>query len=215
MRSVALVDDHVLLRQGLAGLVKTFPGFTVCFEADNGKQFVQKLQQSDELPTAVLVDIHMPVMDGFATAAWLKKNHPDIKVLALSMSDEEDIIIKMLQSGAHGYILKNSTPEELQQALESVITKGFYMNDLLSVNLLNVVSKKKTSNTTDTSDLNKREIEFLEWCATDLSFIEIADKMNLSVKTLDFYKRSIEKKTGASGRVSMVKFAIKSGIVQP
>ncbi len=214
MKSVALVDDHVLLRQGLASLVNTFPDYQVCFEADNGRQFIDKLKTVEEKLDAVLVDIHMPVMNGFETVSWLSKNHPQIKVLALSMSDEQDVIIKMLQSGAHGYILKNTTPDELHQALEAVITKGFYMNDLVTINLLSAVTKRQV-NQADTSDLNEREMEFLKLCSTDLSLIEIADKMNLSVKTMDFYKSSIEKKTGIKGRISLVKFAIKSGIVQP
>jgi DNA-binding NarL/FixJ family response regulator len=214
MKSVALVDDHVLLRQGLANLVNTFPGYNVCFEADNGRQFVEKIKNSVTKPNAVLVDIHMPIMDGFETAAWLRKNHPNIKVLALSMSDEQEVIIKMLQAGAHGYILKNTTPDELHQALDTIINKGFYMNELVTLNLLSAVTKRPVE-AFDTSDLNEREVEFLRLCATDLSLNEIADAMNLSVKTMDFYKKSIEKKTGISGRISLVRFAIKSGIVEP
>lgn len=214
MKSVALVDDHVLLRQGLANLVNTFTGYNVCFEADNGKQLIDKMKSAGTIPDAILVDIHMPVMDGFQTAAWLRKNHPSVKVLALSMSDEQDVIIKMLQAGAHGYILKNTTPDELQQALETIISKGFYMNDLVTLNLLSAVTNQPVDKI-DISELNERELEFLRLCATDLSLNEIADSMHLSVKTMDFYKKSIEKKTGVSGRISLVKFAIRSGIVQP
>jgi len=215
MKSVALVDDHVLLRQGLASLVNTFDGYQVCFEADNGRQFIDKLSGT-EPPVAVLVDINMPIMDGFETAAWIKANHPGIKILALSMSDEEEVIIKMLQAGAHGYILKNSTPEELQQALDAVIRRGYYMNDLVGSNLITALSKEPAKeDETDLSVLNDRELEFVRLSCTDLSYVEIADKMNISIKTIDFYKNNIEKKIGIKNRVTLALFAVKCGLVKP
>ncbi len=123
MNAVALIDDHILLRQGLATLVNSFPGYKVAFEADNGQQLVEKMKMAHP-PAAVLLDINMPLMDGFETASWLKQHHPGVKILALSMSDEEETIIKMLQCGAHGYVLKNTTPDELQHALDTVMKKG-------------------------------------------------------------------------------------------
>lgn len=214
MKSIVLVDDHVLLRQGLASLVSTFDGYTVSFEADNGKQFIEKLQHSS-LPDAVLVDINMPVMNGFETAEWIKKNHPQIRILALSMSDEEDVIIRMLQSGAHGYILKNATPEELQEALEAVIKRGYYMNELVGSNLIQALSKEPQKESgIDLSVLNERELDFIRLSCTDLSYGDIAEQMHISVKTIEFYKNNIEKKIGIKNRVSLALFAVKSGLVK-
>src|SRR5512143_434923 len=105
---IVLVDDHVLLRKGLADLVRNL-GYQVLYEANNGKEFCDKLK-AENIPDLVLLDINMPVMDGYDTALWLKKNHPDIKVLALSMYDDENAVIRMLKNGARGYILKDSEP---------------------------------------------------------------------------------------------------------
>jgi two-component system, NarL family, invasion response regulator UvrY len=214
MRSIALVDDHTLLRQGLAGLVNSFEGYEVAFEADNGKQFIERLNTA-KLPAAVLLDINMPGMDGFETASWLRANHPSIKILALSMSDEEQVIIRMLQSGAHGYILKNTTPDELQQALDTVITKGYYINDVLGTNLIASLSKPTHEEAeVDLKILNDRELDFIRLSCTERSYGEIADKMNLSVKSMDFYKNNIEKKIGIKNRIALMRFAIKNGIIK-
>lgn len=117
---VVLVDDHVLLRNGLAGLVKEL-GYTVLFEADNGKEFMQRLRP-EELPDIVLLDINMPQADGFETAAWLRQFHPSVKILALSMYDDENSVIRMLKNGAGGYILKDAEPAELRRAMEAVLS---------------------------------------------------------------------------------------------
>src|ERR1044071_7063605 len=125
-----LVDDHVLLRNGLAVLVDNL-GFSVLFECSNGKQLIDKLDK-DNLPDIILMDIRMPEMDGFDATRWLKNNHPTINVLALSMYDDEVSIIRMLRNGAKGYILKDTDPKELKQAINSIASKGFYYSDLVS-----------------------------------------------------------------------------------
>jgi two-component system invasion response regulator UvrY len=215
MNSIALVDDHVLLRQGLANLVGSFDGYAVSFEADNGKDLVEKLQHS-EIPAAVLLDINMPYMDGFETAVWLKKNHPSVKILALSMSDEEETIIKMLQAGAHGYVLKNTTPDELHRALDAVIEKGYYLNDALGANVIHTLTKPsaKPGESFDINILTEKELQFVKLSCTELTYNEIAREMFLSPKTIEFYKGNIERKTGIKNRVSLVLFALKHGIVK-
>lgn len=211
MNNVALVDDHVLLRQGLAALVNSFEGYAVLFEADNGKQLMEKMNSMS--PMAILLDINMPLMDGFETALWLKKNHPDVKILALSMSDEEETIIKMLQSGAHGYVLKNTTPEELKHALDTVIAKGYYLNDLVGMNMMQSMSKPQEV-AFDLKIFTAKEMQFIKLSCTEYTYGEIADKMALSPKTIEFYKDNIEKKTGIRNRISLVRFALKNGIVK-
>jgi two-component system, NarL family, invasion response regulator UvrY len=212
MNPVALVDDHILLRQGLATLINSFPGYTVAFEADNGKQLIEKMKGSKP-PVAILLDINMPLMDGFETASWLKKNHPGIKILALSMSDEEETIIKMLQSGAHGYVLKNTTPDEFKIALDTVIAKGYYLNELVGMNVIQSMSKPHEP-VFDVSTFTPKELHFIKLSCTELTYSEIADKMALSPKTIEFYKENIERKTGIRNRISLVRFALKNGIVK-
>src|SRR5664279_4125685 len=116
---VAIADDHTLLRKALAKLVASFEEYTVLFEADNGKEIKKKINEH-LVPDLVLLDVNMPEMDGFETAAWLNKNYPKIKVLALSMFSDERTIIRMLRQGASGYVMKNIDPDELKKALDSV-----------------------------------------------------------------------------------------------
>ena len=125
---VAIADDHTLLRKALGKLINSFDDYTVLFEADNGKEIKNKIAQHI-VPDLVLLDVNMPEMDGFETAGWLNKNYPKIKMLALSMFSDEKTIIKMLRLGAKGYILKNIDPDELKNALDSVMKKNFYLSD--------------------------------------------------------------------------------------
>src|ERR1700753_315294 len=126
---VALVDDHVLLRSGIASLIRGFGDYDVLFEACGGKDLIRPLKHPRR-PDILLLDINMPEMDGYETACWLRRNHPDIRVLALSMYDSDSSIVRMLRNGAKGYILKDIDASELRLALESVLEKGFYYTDL-------------------------------------------------------------------------------------
>ena len=134
---VALADDHVLLRTGLAGLINNL-GYSVLFECDNGKDLMSKIDKQN-LPDIILMDINMPIMDGYETTLWLKRNFPLVNVLALSMYDDENAIIRMLRNGAKGYILKDSDPQELKNAIDSVITKGFHYSDMVTGRLLHSI----------------------------------------------------------------------------
>lgn len=210
---VALVDDHVLLRNGLASLVKSFDDYTVLFEADNGQHFIDQLNKSD-LPDLVLMDISMPVKDGYETSLWLKQNYPDIKILALSMFDNESAIIRMLKNGARGYILKDIHPKEFKAALDSVITKGFYYSELVTGKLIHVVSKLDDADTKISEDkITEKEIVFLRLICSELTYKEIADKMNVSPRTVDGYRDTLFEKVNVKTRVGLVMYAIKNGIV--
>ena len=211
--TVVLVDDHVLLRNGLASLVKDL-GYDVLFEADNGKDFLDKLK-TKSLPDLVLMDINMPQMDGYDTALWLKRNHPDVKILALSMYDDENAIIRMLKNGAKGYILKDTEPSELRAALESLLTKGFYYSEMVTGRLIHSINNidEPESGTKNLLGLNDREIEFLKLAATEMTYKEIAEKMLLSPRTIDGYRDDLFDKLNIKSRVGLVIFAIKNKIV--
>jgi two-component system, NarL family, invasion response regulator UvrY len=213
MTSIALVDDHSLLRNGLAQLVESL-GHKVLFEADNGQHFQQQLNGSNH-PNIVLMDINMQPMDGFETTQWLKENHPDIQVLALSMYDNEASIIRMLKCGAKGYILKDSDPAELQTAINSVLTKGYYYSDLVSGKLIHAINKidDSGSDINTLSSLNEREIDFLKYTCTEFTYKEIAEKMFVSPRTIDGYRDDLFEKLKVKTRVGLVMYAIKNGVV--
>ena len=211
---VALVDDHVLLRNGLAGLVNSLDNYTVIFEADNGIDFQQKLK-NENVPDLVLLDINMPQMDGFATSQWIKQTYPLTKVLALSMYDNENSVIRMFKAGAKGYILKDSEPSELRAALDSVMTKGYYYSELVTGKLIHSINKlDEDGDVRNLVQLNEREIDFLKYACTEMTYKEIADKMFLSPRTIDGYRDALFEKLNLKTRVGLVMYAIKNGIVQ-
>jgi len=210
---VALVDDHVLLRKGLAELIRNL-GYEVLFEADNGIDFQQKINK-DNLPDLVMLDINMPEMDGFATAQLIKQKYPLVKVMALSMYDNENSIIRMFKAGAKGYILKDSEPAELRMALTSVLEKGYYYSELVTGKLIHSINKlDEDADISNLSQLSAREIEFLKYACTEMTYKEIADKMYLSPRTIDGYRDDLFEKLNLKTRVGLVMYAIKNGIVQ-
>jgi len=121
---IAIVDDHALFRKAIRIMVESL-GHFVIFEGFNGKDVIEQMDKG-HLPDIVLVDVYMPGMDGFETALWLKKNYPTVKVLALGLEKDENVIIKLLKNGANGYILKTVDPQELNSAIRLVHEKGFY-----------------------------------------------------------------------------------------
>jgi DNA-binding NarL/FixJ family response regulator len=213
MTKVALVDDHALLRSGLANVINSFNGYEVVIEADNGRQFIDMLGKNN-IPEIVLLDITMPEMDGFATAQWIKNNNPEIKVIVLSMMDDDNAIIKMLQYGARGYILKDSKPDVLKTALREVTAKGFFFNELVSGKLVHIISKGEEQQKIQSVNLSDKEIQFLKWCCTEKSYKEIADVMKISTRAVETLRSNLFEKLETLSRVGLVMYAIRNGIVK-
>lgn len=214
MVSVALVDDHVLLRNALANIINSFAGYSVLFEANNGLHFTEILQP-DNLPKIVVLDVTMPVMNGLETALWISTHHPQIKIIALSMQNDERTIIGMLRNGARGYLLKDTEPEDLKKALDDVCNKGMYVNDILYRNIVQSIHSAENTKENEQQvlmNLNEREIEFLRWLCTDKSYKEIAAEMYLSPRTIDGYRDALFDKLKVSSRVGLVLFAIRNEV---
>ncbi len=209
--TVGIVDDHVLFAQSLQGLINSFTGFEVLFMAKNGNDLINKLDNANCDPEIILLDINMPVMNGFETITWLNEKKPNIKVIALSMDDDEDTIIKMLRLGSKGYLLKDIHPETLTKALNEVVSKGHYYSDQVTQTLLDSVNKKESN--TKAKDFTSRELEFLELACSDKTYKEIADVMCLSPKTVDNYRDTLFKKLEVRSRIGLVLYALKHEIV--
>jgi len=210
--SVALVEDHTLLRNGLANEVPGYSEYAVLFEAGNGKDFIKELRPPS-LPDIVLLDINMPGMDGYETALWLRQNYPDIRVL--SMHDNEQVIIRMMKNGARAYILKDIDPSEIKMALDSVIKKGFYYPKKVRGKMIHAVNAANEPGQPLKlpAKLNQRELQFLTLVCTELTYREIAEQMYLSPRTIDGYRDDLFEKLKVKTRVGLVMYAIKNGIV--
>ena len=156
----------------------------------------------------------MPKKDGYETTRWLKQNHPDVKVLALSMYDNESAIIRMLKCGARGYILKDAEPADLKRALMEIMQKGFFYSDLVTGHLIHSMQKMDDdAETRTTFNLSDRDVEFLHHICTELTYKEIAEKMFVSPRTVDGYRDALFEKLNIKTRVGLVIYAIKNTIV--
>ena len=128
-QTIVIVDDHLLIAKAITSIIEKIKGFEVLYEVENGSSMIERFKIQKNIPDIVLLDISMPVMDGFETAKWLKQNHPEIKVMALTMQGDDESLIKMIKSGASGYLHKNIHPAELEKALDALATKRFYYPD--------------------------------------------------------------------------------------
>ncbi|SEI46049.1 two component transcriptional regulator, LuxR family [Dyadobacter koreensis] len=211
--SVVIVDDHELMAQALSGLIQKFDTYEVLFEAYSGQELTQKIHY-DLIPDIVLLDIHMPIMDGFMVCEWLKTHYPSVKVLALSMSDKEESIIRMLKCGAIGYLLKGCKPHELKHAMDAVVSQGYYYSGYVASHLINNVNPNVLDNSYGSPRLNEREISFVKLACSELTYSQIADKMCVSPRTVDGYRESVFEKLDVKSRVGMVIKAIQIGIYE-
>ncbi|MEN9599689.1 MAG: hypothetical protein RL596_2008 [Bacteroidota bacterium] len=213
MTTVALVDDHELLRAGLAVIVNSLSDYEVVLEASNGKEFIDKLNQKKP-PEIVILDITMPIMDGYETAAWIKEHAPKIKILVLSMLSNDLAIIRMLKNGVKGYILKDSKPPFLKQALDCLRNNNFYVNELVKNKLISYVTNEDEFNRQASllMSITENETIFLRALCEDKSYKQIAEEMNLGLRSIDNYRDNLLKKLDIKSRVGLVVFAIKHGI---
>jgi DNA-binding NarL/FixJ family response regulator len=209
---IAIVDDHTLFRQGLVGLLSDSGKVNVIFDAENGQDMIQKLSRYP-IPEVILMDITMPQMDGYESTKWIKENHPQIKVLALSMFEEDKPIIGMLKSGAGGYMLKQSRASDLIDAITGIAKQSFYINELVSGKLLRNIQNNQPAKTQQV-EVNTNELKFLELCCSDLTYKQIADMMNLSPHTIDNYRESLFQKFETKSRTGLVIAALKQELIK-
>lgn len=208
-KSIVIVDDHILIAKALEGIISNFSEFEVIYVCENGKDLIQKFEEGNIIPDIILLDISMPIMDGFETAAWLTKNHSDIKIMALSMQGDDNSVIKMIKNGAKGYLLKNTHPKDLETALSRLNTDGFFYPEWASKIIFSNLGKDQESEAA--VKISEREKEFLKYTVTELSYKEIADRMCCSPRTVESYRDQLCEKLDLKTLVGLAVFAIKNG----
>ena len=210
---VVLADDHTLLRNALATLIDNFEDCKVIGQVGNGKEVVAQLQ-ANLMPDLVILDLNMPEMDGYDTAVWMQKNYPKIHVLMLTMYDSELLLIRLLQVGVKGFLKKDIHPSELHFAIQSVIQSGFYYSHYASGKLANLFRKSNGNNMAlQKAMLSDQEIAFLKFASSDMTYKEIAMKMNLNPRSVDNLRDHLFQKLDVKSRVGLAMFAIRKGIV--
>ncbi len=212
---VVLADDHEIFRDGFRVMLKKQPGIELVGEAGNGQELIETVRRLQ--PDLVVTDIKMPVLDGIEATKQLISEHPGMGVIALSMFDEETLIMDMLEAGARGYLLKNANKKEVFDAIESVHRGNNYYCNQTSAKLLNLLSKT-TGNSSRSKEkkitFSPKELQIIELICKESSNKEIAEHINLTIRTVEKYRERIHEKTGAKNVVGVVVYAIKNGLHQ-
>jgi len=209
---IAIADDHVLVRKALSRLVNTFDGYTVFLEVDNGNELKKQIL-ANNIPDIVLMDINMPNGNGYETTSWLYRNHPMVKVLALSMLNDEAVIIRILKLGAKGYILKTMEPEELREALDAVVKNDFYLPEVISGKIISGLQHHLDEDKKEIV-LTEKEKTFLQLLSSELTYKEIAAKMSVSSRMIDGYKSALCERFLVKTRVGLVMYAVKNKLIE-
>lgn len=205
---IALADDQQLFLRSLSSLLKSFLGKKVIIEAMNGRDLISQIEIAPNLPHIVLIDVNMPIMDGEETVLILAKKYPEIKLVALSMKEDDFTIIKMIKAGCCSYLLKDIHPDELENALTTIYNNGYYNSDIVNKNLRRLLNYSETQ-----LKLTEREQLFLSHACSDMTYREIASKMCLSEKTIDGYREAVFVKLNVKSRVGMAMEAIRLQLV--
>ena len=205
---VAIVDDHKMLSAAIEKMISLNKKYTVVNNSINGEDFITAVEKENIIPDVVLMDVNMPVKNGIETTQYLKQKFPSIKVIALTMEDEEKTIIAMLKAGARGYLLKDMSPQILFEAINTVFEKGMFYTDLVTQCLLNIRTEENEVKES-VEDLKDKEKEFIKLACSEMTYKEIADIMCLSPKTIDGYRDSVFTKLDVKSRVGLVLFALK------
>lgn len=212
---IVLADDHKIIRDGIISLLQDEPKIEICGEAENGKVALNLVEQLK--PDLVIMDINMPVMDGITSTRLITEKHKNTRVLALSMTNEQEHIKNMIEAGAGGYILKNSGKEELILAIETILAgKNYFSDEVKDIIMQEMVSKKSKHDklSGEPVPLTRREKDVLKLIVQEFTNFEISEKLFISVRTVDAHRRNLLEKTGARNTAGLVKYAIENNITQ-
>ncbi|MBN2635888.1 MAG: response regulator transcription factor [Prolixibacteraceae bacterium] len=211
--NVVITDDHNLFRKGIYSIIEDFEFVNQIYEAANGAELLDLLNKLTPRPDIVLLDIKMPVMDGIEASVKIKEHFPEVKILVLTMEDDEQIILHLITLGVNGYLLKNADPGELELALSRLVTNEFYFPpDISKLLLLNMQHRKKNEEN-PVPELSAREREVLELICKENTAQEIADLLSISKRTVEGHRRNLLGKTGTKNMAGLVVFALKNKII--
>jgi DNA-binding NarL/FixJ family response regulator len=204
---IIIADDHPLVRDGIKTVVEKIPGFQVVAEAEDGLQLLRLIEEYT--PQIALIDISMPHLNGLDALKKLSGQYPGLKLIMLTMHEEPEYIIKSLNSGAHAYLLKNVSPEELQKAIRTVINGGKYFNQTVS----GIIMENLTKSEPDEEALTPRELEVLKLVCRGMSNYQIASELFISIRTVEKHRVNVLRKMQALNTADLVRKAIEKGLI--
>lgn len=215
MIKIALVDDHKLFRKSLSLLMNSFNGISVVFDSADGYNFLQYLEETDI--DVLLLDIEMPILNGFEVCLKAKLIDPKLKIIILSQLTSKEAVHKVMEIGANGYFTKNSSPEMLEEAINDVMDKDYYFDISLSsvIREAQLWNKKRTTTIeTDKVILTSREIEIVQLATTEKCSKEIAYNLNISTRTVEKHRKHIMEKTQSKNFIGVVLYALKHNLIK-
>lgn len=207
---VGVVDDQQLFLKSLRTLVDTFPAFETVLDALNGEELMRKMEVQKVVPDILLIDVNMPRMNGIETTRVFLHKHPLVRVVALSMKDDDLSIIAMLKAGCCAYLLKDIHPNELEKALLEVYGKGLYNADAANINYRRLILQGAKE---PSVALTEKELAFLRLASSDMTYKQIAAQMYLSERTIDGYRESVFEKLKVQSRVGMVLEGLRGNLI--
>ena len=211
---ILIVDDHKIVRDGIKSMLANSPEIQILGEASNGKEAIEFIDTSTKETNLVLMDINMPEMNGIQATKQIKKNSSDIKILALTMLNEQQHIRKMIEAGASGYILKSSSQEELIEAIKKISRGHHHFSEEAAQSILqDLVNPELTKKASDIHiQITDRERDVLQLIVEEYTNQEIADKLFISVRTVDAHRRNLLQKIGAKNTAGLVRYAIEKNL---
>jgi DNA-binding NarL/FixJ family response regulator len=214
--NIIIADDHNLFRKGLMNLLSEFKFVGKIYEASNGLELINLLKSTIPLPDVVLLDINMPVMDGIEATEKIRKLYSDLKIIVLTMEDNEQFVLHMIENGINGYLLKNCEPEDLGNALKSVMVKEFYFNDDISELIRNAYVHQihPGKNKQEVTEFTNRELEVLKLICKEFNSHEIAKKLFVSPRTVEAHRKNMIEKAGVKNIAGLIVYAIKNKFVE-
>ncbi len=210
---VYIADDHTLFRKAMVNLLRSFDRVSDVKDAENGKELLTLIK--NEVPDVAIVDLQMPVMDGTETSTQIIQKYPEVKIIILTMHDSNKYILHMMDLGVHAFLLKNTEPDELEQAIYAVCDKDFYHNELVASVLRKNVKDRKSGQRPNFKpvELTEREKEILLLICQELTMKEIGQRLFLSENTVRNHRVNIMEKVGVNNIVGLVKYAYETGVV--
>lgn len=210
---IAIADDYKIFREGLKVGLSADEALEVVLEADNGEDLMKGLETIT--PDVILMDLKMPLMDGMEATREVRKKYPSIKVLVVSMYEDDKFIIHLMENGANGYLLKNTEPDEIRRSIYSVYENGYYFNDLVNKALLKklVLKNNLKPSFNQNIELTEREQEVLKLICEEKTAAEIAKEIFLSPRSVEGIRQRLIEKVGVRNSAGLVMFAVKNGLV--
>ena len=211
--NVAIADDHKIFRKGVILSLRTYTNIRFILEAENGEELIKGIEK--ERPDIVLMDLKMPVKDGIETTKYLNKHFPAIRILILTMFEDERFVGHLMDSGANGYLLKSTEPAEIKQGIMDVMKTGFYLNNFVNRVLIkkNYARQKFNPNLNNEIVVSEREKEVLTLVCMEFTAQEIAQKMEISARTVEAIKDRLMERFGVKNSVGLVFFAMKNSLI--